>query len=72
MEEPGKQYKRVGDLLFKDLDGYLLLYVPNHEPLRWLILHEAHDSGATGHLGRDRCYASLKRFFLVARDEERH
>ena len=63
MEEPGKQYKRVGDLLFRDLDGYLLLYVPNHEPLRRLILHEAHDSGAAGHLGRDRCYASLKRFF---------
>ena len=63
MEEPGKQYKRIGDLLYRDINGYLVLYVPDDEQLKRLILHETHDSGAAGHLGRDRCYASLKRFF---------
>ena len=67
MEQPGKQYRRIGDLLYRNVNGYLVLYVSDSKLLRCLILHKTHNSGSAGHLGRDRCYASLKRFFLRPR-----
>ena len=38
MEEPSKQYKQIGDLLYRDMNGYLVLYVPDSEPLKRLII----------------------------------
>ena len=45
MEEPSRQYRQIGDLLYRDMNGYLVLYVPDSKLLKRLILHETHDSG---------------------------
>jgi transposase InsO family protein len=37
------------------------LYIPNDNELRTRILHECHDSPTSGHLGKDKTIASVKR-----------
>lgn len=39
------------------------IYVPNYESLRTRLLHEAHDATISGHLGREKTYERLARWF---------
>lgn len=39
------------------------IYIPSYESLRTRLLHEAHDATISGHLGREKTYDRLARWF---------
>ena len=58
-----KHFKTVGGLLYRSVGGQLRLVVPQSKTLRSQILQECHDIPIAGHLGQDKTYHSLCRWF---------
>ena len=59
--EPGRHGYRVEDgLIFKDTR----LCIPSDASIHAKLLHEHHDASLSGHVGRDKLMATLKRLYL--------
>ena len=63
VKDPRDTYKVIGSLLFKSVEGQLRLVVPNTKDLKTQLLRECHDIPVAGHLGCDKTYYSLTRWF---------
>ncbi|GMF14505.1 unnamed protein product [Phytophthora fragariaefolia] len=59
------RYSEVEGLLYYQVDGgdEPRIVVPNDEDLRHRVLYEAHDTPLSGHLGREKTYASVAHHF---------
>ena len=63
VKDPRDTYKVIGSLLFKSVEGQLCLVVPNTKDLKTQLLRKCHDIPVAGHLGRNKTYYSLTRWF---------
>ena len=62
--EKVRDYRVLGDLLWRVNTGRYQLVVPEEAQLREWALSQAHDAVGCGHLGRDKTYEKLNRRFF--------
>ena len=68
---PSDRYFVADDLLWINVGGHQRLCIPQDTDIRSTLLHDAHDSPLSGHLGFEKTYESLRRTFYwprMARD----